>query len=226
MKRFILIFFTLAVLLGTADARRRWVPAIAITGGGTPALIASDIASASDTGSFPARDMTGANAIAVFVKWFSGGTFTNVTDDSGTTYTAGSGDSDGRWYVALNATVDSSVTVTVNGTTLFFNAVMFAVSNVATSSATDGYSRATIQSSPAGAGSITPTTNGCMLLSAILWDNPATLPSVDSGFTKISESNVYIDGATLVQTTAAAINPQWTWTSNTATISILALKHN
>jgi hypothetical protein len=76
---------------------------------------------------------------------------------------------------------------------------------------------ATTSSQP---GSLTPSTDGCLLVCALSYDGTQTLSLATAGWTILNQmpldsGNAYgIALAYKIQGTAAAENPQWTWTGN------------
>jgi hypothetical protein len=69
----------------------------------------------------------------------------------------------------------------------------------------------------ASPGSITPSLDGCLLVSALEF-SPDNTAAVNSGFAAVSEvprtaTCLSLAGAYLIQGTAAAVNPAWSWTN-------------
>jgi hypothetical protein len=80
--------------------------------------------------------------------------------------------------------------------------------------------------SAASPGSITPAENGELLVTGVIQQASLTAASlaIDTGFTirEHTESDTPGGIANLVQVTAAAINPAWTWTTDRRAIAVIA----
>lgn len=116
-----------------------------------------------------------------------------------------------------------SATHTFSGVTSFGYLAVYAFSGVAQSSVFDVEAGGNFTSgTSAQPGSVTPDTNGSLLVAGFSQDGAVTSVSVNSGFTKREDvpftggSNYGHTSATLIQASAAAINPTFSWTSNTA----------
>lgn len=178
-----------------------------------------------------AVDTTGKDLIVLSFNWYAGASsgFTGaptVSDSAGNTWTAltersvGSGDLiyKERIYYCVNPTTSATHTFTASGVNGYWSAGYVAATGAhatpldqqAGSGATTG---TTLQP-----GSITPTANGCLLISGCDFSS-GTTGAINSGFTAsavdyVVEVNVGGGIASLVQATAAAINPQWSWTTD------------
>lgn len=172
----------------------------------------------SSTGSF---DSTGAGLIIVAVAYFTGGSFSSISDNAGNTYTplslySGDGDPGVRIYYALAPSTRVSHTVTVSGGSIYCG---FEVACFSGGSAFESESGA----SAVRPGSLTPSVNGCLLVCMAGAKTSSGQPtSIDSGFTVSTNSasgagESYGSGlAYLIQATAAAVNPAWDASNNTA----------
>jgi hypothetical protein len=120
-------------------------------------------------------------------------------------------------YYCANPTTDAAQTFTVGGTSVSASLSVSAwsgteiVSVLDTSAGANGGSSSTRQP-----GSVTPASNGSLIISAFAAEAASSL-SIDSGFTKLEETAHNLPtnyGPTaigyLIQGTAGAINPTWT----------------
>jgi hypothetical protein len=171
-----------------------------------------------------AINTTGANFIVVAAS-ASANTGT-VTDSNGNTWTAltqygPSGHGAGmRLFYCYNPTVSSAQTFTFSDTTIDYPTIAVAAWSGAAASPFDAQNGSTAASG-AGTyetGSITPSANGELLISAI-GESSTSPDTIDSSFTVIEHQNHLGDGSLagfgislgyLVQATAASVNPSWT----------------
>lgn len=178
-------------------------------------------------------DTTGANAIFIVSYSYQGtgsGPLNNPTDNKGNTYTqrailktSPTGFQIELWE-CISPTVGTGHTFTRTGSNIYASFDVLAVSGLATTSFFGGSVTATIASGAgtAQAGSVTPTSNGSLVLSAYLFSDGMTgTASIDSGFT-ITDQQPAGTGTTeggalayLIQGTAGAVNPTWTATAGT-----------
>jgi len=182
-------------------------------------------------GATTAIDTTGANLLVVLAAFYGGTTSTlTISDAKSNTWTAlplyGSsvplGNGCHRMWYAKNATVGTGHTVTVSATGIYPVLTVYAVSgadptaplDVETGKPPVGGS----SSSPITAGAVTPTVNGALVVCGFGGFNNLTNPVVDSGVTQTTTQNpvagTCVSGGAgyKIQTTAAAINPSWSWT--------------
>lgn len=159
-----------------------------------------------------AIDTTGANLIVVGA---TGSSAFTVTDSKGNTWTAltetGIG-IDSQLYYCLNPTVGSGHTFT--NTASYPTVHVVAVSGAAASSVFDVES----VSSTGSPGSVTPSVNGSLLVTVEVNDSSADFASAISGGFTMLTGQPFTGGqnyggrmAYLIQTTAAAISPTWTF---------------
>jgi hypothetical protein len=163
---------------------------------------------------------TGASFLVVGVSWVASGTQNTPTDSLGNTYTplttySSFGPTVGLFYAA-NPAVGAGHTVTATGS-FVFNAIFFAAfSGVATSLPFDAINGGFSNSSPASQqfGSVTPA-NSNSLVVALSGIDFGGVGTINSGFTitdTLAGTSDYGGGlAYLVQTTATAVNPTWSW---------------
>ncbi len=175
-----------------------------------------------------AIDTTGANLLVMVVTYLTGGTLT-VSDSKGNTWTgltgvAASINETTRIYYSINPTVGSGHTFTASGSSTFPGIAVAAFANADTSSPFD------VQNGAQGkqAGSVTPSTNGQVLIAGLGQDNTNVPSAIDGGFT-IQESLAGSGGnyfgtnlAYKFQSVAAASNPLWTSGQTNNDVAVIA----
>jgi len=168
-----------------------------------------------------AINTVGADCIVVAVSDYPGGAGTvTVSDSQGNTWTAltpylPSGGQQICLYYKLLPSTNASHTFSMSCTAADYPCMMVAAfSGVASYDQVAGAIGGQIQSQQPG--SLTPPANGALFVTALSLPDLST-PSVDSGFT-ITDYQPYTGGANmggalayLVQATAGAVNPNWTW---------------
>jgi hypothetical protein len=183
------------------------------------ALIAKTSASGNGvTVTTTAIDTTGANAIILAIS-AGGGTGSTPTDSKGNTYVGLTQYQNGSfvqiWY-CQNPTVGSGHTFTENAGGGSFPAIaVMAWSDMSVSSLYDGQENGAGGTSGA-TGSITPTVDNCLIVSALTMQDTVDSFAINNGFT-VQEHIPLIGGvsygiglATLEQGAAAAISATWT----------------
>lgn len=206
-------------------------PGVTISSSGPWTLVAAtQLVGSSSGGTTAAINCTGANLIVIPVQFFTGGgaTISSLTDSSGNTYTVrGSppGVNQATITVAdkISPSVSSSMTFTLAGTGIFATMTVMCFHDTTGTPTFD-----TIQTNDAptgstslqaGASAITPGANNALVISGLSTGGTGT-PTVNSGFTIAAQlpvdGGVYESGsgAYLVQATAAAINPIWSWSGS------------
>lgn len=197
------------------------------------ALIANTYAAGVNGGTTPSVNTTGATFLVVSTSEFTGGTVT-VSDSKSNTWSSSiasgtdSSPDTTIWYVA-NPTVGTGHTFTVSGTSSYATICVQAHSEVVTTSPFDvsnstfGFS----SSSPYSASSITPSADGYLVIAAF-GHNVGSAVTVGSSMT-ITDDRPLVGGtsfgntlAYLYQTTAAAINPAFSFTGTTNCSSVVA----
>lgn len=178
----------------------------------------------------PAVNMTGATLLTMSVSSF-GSQNNGVPSDSSNNIWYGplfvcngactGSTSAAKLYYAPNATVSASQTFTYTRSPTDFSSVAVEgfsnVSMTAPAAQFSSFGSATTATS-VQPGSITPATNGQVVVSNLFAPSSTVSIAVDSGFT-ITNSNVNISNMTgygmayLVQGVAAAVNPTWSWTT-------------
>lgn len=122
------------------------------------------------------------------------------------------------WYCA-NPTVGTAHTFTVTATGKYPTLSVASFSGGATVAPYDVENGATLSNaSLISTGSITPTADNMLVIAGLARDGAASASSINGGFT-IAQDHGIVGGqayggsmAYLIQTTAAAANPQWSWT--------------
>jgi len=180
-------------------------------------------------GSLDAINTTGATAIIVGVGGF--GTVT-ISDNKGNSYTPLTGYTQAdsatfRFHYVLTPVVGSGHVITLSGSGIYCAATAYAFSGAINYDSRQNGASGT--SSPLNAGSVTPSVNGALVITGTTAGGIAATFSTPSGFTGliqvtgIGAVSVYAVGAYQIQTTAAAINPQWTWTGSTNVAAAVAV---
>lgn len=181
------------------------------------------IAGVSAHGTSSGIDTTGADFIAIVVSRYVGDSgATAPTDSKGNTWTActdAAGASTGcRIWYANNPTVGSGHTFTSPGSYGVVTAIAF--SGVKSSGALDQEaSNSAASGTSISSGSVTPSENGEVVISGIAGGVSGSM-AIDGGFSIAGQlgfavgNNQSGGGAYLVQTTAAAANPSWSWSGS------------
>lgn len=178
-------------------------------------------------GTTSAIDCTGANLIVRMVPYYTGGTFTSVSDSSSNSWTPligqpGSSGSNGfEVYYVTSPTVSASQTFTVTGTGIFSTDIVECwIDASGTPTFDTGYTNngaTTITSGiHAGQFSYTPTTTNVLVLTGIGSITTVGITyTPDSGFTvtdQAAPSAVHVGGALayLIETSIVVADPIWT----------------
>ena len=168
----------------------------------------------------PAIDTTGANLIVVMSAGYNAADL--CSDNKGNSWTklTKRGSSGVVWcYYCLNPTVGSGHTFSVGRNGYGNIEMIMAFSGVKNATAFDQESgRGDVNAASLQPGSLTPAENGELLITG-LYNGDARTPTINSGFTR---EFYYADGTTqntgamgyLIQGTAAAINPTWSWSGS------------
>lgn len=204
------------------------------------APVASTIAGAASGASVTttAQNTTGANLIVVSIAFYTGpGTGVTVTDSLSNTWTAltahTSSNHQTRQYYCVNPTTGASHTFTLTGPSGFSpNISMIAVSGAAASpyESDTGANSGSSSVTTIQPGSLTPAENGDLLVSGLVSGNGAS-QAINDSFTAVvaGTGSGAVGGGLgyLIQATAAAINPTWTWTTgDTAAATLSVWKPN
>lgn len=174
-----------------------------------------------------AIDTTGATAIAIAVASFTSGGLT-VSDSKSNTWTpltqeCSAADNCIQLFFFCGGTVGSSHTFTAAGTSKFPAVIVFPLAGTLTASCSDGESSGgnTTSTTSVQPGTLTPSRDNGIVITAIGFLSDHTDASIDGGFSdpiEFPSDGANFDGIAgsyLIQTTAAATNPTWTWTSGT-----------
>lgn len=185
-----------------------------------------------------AIDTSTATLLVVSVSDYEVNPLGTLSDSKSNTWTsltayddaAGLGTARVRLYYAANPTVGTGHTFTYTGSGIYASIGVVAYSGAATTSPLDtgkdsGSAAVGTSLQP---GSLTPSEDNCVVVGGFSFDNADTL-SINGGFTihaqaVKSAANWFGGGiASLIQTTAAAANPQWSLTNSTTLATALAV---
>lgn len=190
----------------------------------TIALVANAAVAGANGGTTGAINTTGATLLVVAISESAGGQVT-VSDNKSNTWTVLTGQDgsqpDSRIYYVANPTVGAGHTFTSTGGSTFSVLSVAAFSGVVTTLPFDqqnGSSAAPYSNTTAKPGSITPTQDNEVVVCGFgTVSDPGTL-TIDSGFA-ITNQTPFTGGtnyggalAYLIQSTAAAVNPEWGFT--------------
>jgi len=197
------------------------------------ALVSSNKGSASDTATTTAIDSTGADLLVIGITADNGAaTIGTPTDSKSNTWLACTDQSVSSSVAGLryaeSPTVGSSHTASYTTVNKFPAMALLAFSGAKASSALDQQNRnsgtGTNSRTP---GSITPSEDNCLIVTVLNFEGTIAGLSIDSGFTIVQSSDFLANGegfaiAYKVQTTAAAVNPTWSWTTNRPSSAVIA----
>jgi hypothetical protein len=239
-----LILAAPAVLLGARESVAQlgqlpnWPPKSVISGGGPFGPLSHSAAASTNTNNVNTTlNSTGANFIAAGVGIYNpGGAFT-VTDSVGgnnngapsacTSLINAHGDLAQIFYWFNPTHVGASHVITVSGTGVYPTVFAAAFSGALTSplDQQDGGGSVAV-TSLACASPVTPGSTNQLVLSLLAAANVGTGFGANGGFTTmdtITGATGYEGGfAWLKQTTAASVNPTWSWTTSTSASTVLA----
>lgn len=186
-------------------------------------------------GTSSSANTTGADLIVVSVTFNKASSNPSLSDSKGNTYTAltdfAVSNQVERLYYCQSPTVGSGHTFTFTGTNIFASLSMACFSgSVATPlDVQNGATNAGATS--LATGSVTPGANNELVIASVGTTGSDAARSIGGGFTKAADvvgtpSVAYCSAiAYLIETTATAANPTWSWsTSQAATESIAAFK--
>lgn len=195
------------------------------------ALLTHTIGVGANTFSTSAIDTTGATLIVCHVTSFAART---LSDSASNTWTAltiktSANGTSGQLYYCANPTTSATHTFTLTGTAFYGTLGVHCFSGTATTSAFDAEngnnagSGTTVQP-----GSITPSQDGEVIVTGVCWKTTGT-GTITISDSMVKDSNAggggvnYAGGiASLIQTTAAAINPTWTESFSDSSLSTIA----
>jgi hypothetical protein len=202
-------------------------------GGGGIAFVLSTVKAGAETGATTdAVDTTGADFLVAAVSYFTSGSGMTMSDSKGNTWNALTTSTISftvtRLYWCVPSSVGSGHTFTFSGTGVYPSLAVMAFSG-ADSTPLDQQNGATASSvTSLSTGSITPSVNGCVLFTGIGFENTFSSPSINESFTGIvsasynSGTHFGLAAAYRIQATAAAINPQWSWTGSATVAARIA----
>lgn len=179
-------------------------------------------------------DSTGASLLVVVVSSYDLSSEPTLTDSKGNTWTGltaqGPGGSNQRVriFYAANPTVGSSHTFTLSGSTTYSSVSALAFSGAKTASPFDQQNGATGGSTSLATGSVTPSEDGELVVAGIALDSAPSSLTIDSGFSTpavvyfLGGSSYGVGSAYKIQTTAAAVNPTWSWTGSSGQAAAIA----
>ncbi len=199
-------------------------------------LIASASAADFSAATTSAIDTTGADLIWIGVADYSGSTGGALSDSKGNTWTQIEADLDGSngritTFYCQAPTVGSGHTFTYSATFLFGSIAVIAVSGSASTPLDQtNHTASSFMQPTVSTGSITPAEDNEIIFAAVDFGSGVSSATIDSGFT-IQEQLPYsgwigIAVAYLIQTSAGAVNPTWTFdaTPNFSVTSIVSFK--
>lgn len=170
-------------------------------------------------------DTSGADFLVAIVSDYSAGSRAVVTDSKSNTWNALTSTQSGAnarntiWW-ARPTTVGSGHTFTATGTGTFPTIDVLAFSGSAVSPFDQESGAVQAFGTSVQPGSLTPPQNDCLVVTGFTADAAAGSLACSGGFT--ISTNVGVSGnhergalAYLIQTTAAAVNPTWSWSPNT-----------
>jgi len=185
--------------------------------------LVSTVAKAS-SGTSASFDTTGADFIVVSIGTVSGNP--QISDNQGNEYRRYTGSTletalntaCASVYFCLLPTTSASHTVTITGNNPSFEVAAFSGMHV-TFPLYAERSGSTTTAATIQAGSLTPPTSDCLVIATMAYRDTTTV-SIDGGFT-ITDQKPYVGAvaagsalAYLIQTTAAAANPTWSWSNS------------
>lgn len=204
----------------------------------TPVVSLTESLGAPGGGTSSPVDTNGANFIVLAIGYAGAGSTPTVSDSKGNTYTpltpATFSDSYCRFYFAENPTVGSGHTWTVTGANSYPSISMQAWANALTASVFDqqnaGSTTPSYTATSVQPGSVTPGSNNQLIVTAVsnYADMSNVSRSINAGFTisgqvgNVPAISYPLALAYLVQTTAAAVNPTWSWSSSERANSVIA----
>lgn len=189
------------------------------------ALVANATAQAASNATTGAIDTTGANLLIAVVGWYSAVGEPTLTDSKSNSWTMLTKKTSNNMsvliYYAIGATVGSGHTFTASGTGKYATICVGAFSGGHASSPYEAESAGATSGSATSLqpGTLTPAENDELVITGLGLDGSTSAESINGGFT-ITDLMRFAPGvaegagmAYLIQTSAAAANPTWSWTS-------------
>lgn len=182
-------------------------------------------------------DTTGADLLVVHVGKFdgstggaSGGTLSDSKSNTWTALTPQDGtDAVSRIFYCENPTVGTGHDFTFGNTSSFSSIEVLAFSGAKVAGSYEAENGATGSGTSLQPGSVTPTENGALIFTGKCWNASITGLSINSSFTLQEEepygggTNMGSAAAYLIQGTAGAINPTWSWTTSVSAAATIAV---
>lgn len=174
-------------------------------------------------------DTTGADLIVVYVSSTHFGSNPSLSDSKGNTWTAltrysdSGGDVSIKGFYCVAPSVGSGHTFTVSGSYMYASIAVVGLVGAKATSPFDQEAGSAASGTSLSPGSVTPSEGNEIVLSA-LNVNPAATASIDGGFTVlgykalVGGSSLGIALAYLIQTSATAANPAWSWTGSQTSV--------
>lgn len=188
----------------------------------------------SNGGTSSAMNTSGADLLVAAVTLALGGSVT-LSDSKSNSWTAGPEASNGattlRLYYSVPTSVGSGHTFTISGTSVFSSISVQAWAGAHTSPFDQENDNAADPVSSIQPGSVTPSDNGQLLVTAMhnSGDTSDASRSIDTSFATpyqkglVGGASYAIASSYFVQSSAAAINPSWSWsTGATAGLAVIA----
>lgn len=187
-------------------------------------VVNTNIVGAANGGTSGTIDTTGASLLIIHISQYTVPASITPSDSKGNTWvglTAITGsEAEGRLWYVVNPTVGTNHTFTASGIGVFSIAQIAAFSGANTSAPFDQETGAADAGTSGQPGSITPSENDCLLVTGLALANAGSTASINSSFT-ITDQEQYEGGvneggglAYLIQTSASAVNPAWSWTNS------------
>ena len=190
----------------------------------------------SSSGSTSAIDTTGANLLVVVVSSYYGAVAPTLSDSKGNTWTSiehfvGSGAATNRlqMYYCIGGTVGTGHTVTCTVSGAYGSVAFAAYSGVASTTPLDQHTINGVGGvTSVQAGSVTPSEANEIVIAGLGYQTAAVAASIDGGFTKRVNDNPQsgvsfgVALGDLIQTTATAANPTWSWTGAGDAVAVIA----
>lgn len=188
----------------------------------------------------PAIDTTGADLIVIAFASYNAATtdITKITDSKGNTYTKLTDVSDSGLGGAENSVIaykygpavgsGHTFSVDTTGTNWWYCDIEVTAWSGATGGAFDQQNGGTSSVAAIQTGSVTPTMGNELIIANVIGNAGAATWTIDGGFTisdqvsAVASSNFGHACAYLVQTSAAAANPTWTYSVSTVQAATIA----
>lgn len=125
-----------------------------------------------------------------------------------------------RMYYCANPTTSATHSVTVSGTSIFSSIAFYAVSGTDLISPLcdfEGIGSGAVGLTSWAMGTLTPPLDNCIIFATLAVSNTSTSISINSGMAALTRNGTGtaagLGAAYIIQTTAAALSPTWSWTT-------------